>query len=168
MRSIIRPLLLAAFIAPGAAHADTGFLTRFDGSFRGTGFVQREQDTSPRRVTCSVEGSQPSQDQLRISGSCRAAIIVRRQIGADIRFDPRSQRYSGTYTGSSKGPAQLSNGRVRGDTLTFDLTYPTPVHGDRKATMTIRNAGGGQFSLSVTDQVNGQPKKTSDVTLRAG
>jgi hypothetical protein len=163
-----RLLLLAALLTPAAAHADAQFLTRFDGSFRGSGTVQREQDTSPRRVSCSVEGTQPSQSRLRIAGSCRAAVIVRREIGADIRFDPASGRFSGSYTGSTKGVSQLSNGRLRGDTLTFTLTYPVTVHGDRTAVMTIRNNGGGGFSLSVTDQVDGQPRKTSDITLRRG
>ncbi len=166
MRNAARALAMAAVFVPASAWADASFLARFDGSFRGSGSVQREQDASPRRVTCSIEGAQPSGVSLRIAGTCRAAVIVRREIGADIRFDPASGRFSGSYTGSTRGVSRLSNGRLRGDTLTFTLTYPVTVHGDRTATMTIRNAGDGGFSLAVTDQVDGAPRRTSDITLR--
>jgi hypothetical protein len=157
-----------ALVAVGLAKpavADSSYLDRFTGAFSGQGFVQREQDTSPRRVSCRVAGTKPAANRLSIDGTCRAAIIVSRRIGADIRFDPASKRFSGTYRGSSRGPAQLSNGRLRGGTLTLDLTYPTPVHGDRSAVLRIDNAGNGRFTLSVTDEVDGKPTKTSDVML---
>ncbi|WP_294644946.1 hypothetical protein [uncultured Aureimonas sp.] len=93
---------------------------------------------------------------------------MRREIGADIRFDPASGRLTGSYTGSTKGVSRLTNGRLQGDTLTLTLTYPATVHGDRTATMTIRNAGGGTFSLAVTDDVDGTTRRTSDITLRRG
>ncbi len=165
-RILASALLGLATLAPGAAFADVSFLERFDGSFRGTGTVQREQDSSPRNVNCTVNGNQPAGNSLRIAGSCRAAVIVRREIGADIRFDPATQRFSGSYTGSTRGVSQLSNGRLRGDTLTFTLTYPVVVHGDRTAVMTIRNTGGGTFTLAVTDEVGGERRQTSNITLR--
>lgn len=159
--------LAVAFVSalPTVASADAEYFDRFSGAFSGSGTVQREQDTSPRRVSCSMNGATPSANRLRMSGACRAAIIVRREIGADIRFDPATKRFSGSYTGSSRGLAQLRNGRLRGDTLTLDLVYPTPVHGDRNAVMTIRNAGNGRFTLTVTDRVDGQSRTTSNVTL---
>ncbi|WP_279479761.1 hypothetical protein [Aureimonas sp. SK2] len=168
MSNAARAVLLASLFVPTSALADAEYLARFDGAFRGTGSVQREQDTSPRRVNCSVEGSQPSANRLRIAGVCRAAVIVRREIGADIRFDPASGQFSGSYTGSTKGVSRLSNGRLRGDTLTFTLTYPVTVHGDRTATMAIRNSGNGTFALTVTDDVDGTPRRTSDIMLRRG
>lgn len=166
MSKAVRAVLLAALLAPTSAWADAQYLARFDGAFRGSGSVQREQDSSPRRVNCNVQGSQASANRLRIAGACRAAVIVRREIGADIRFDPASGRFSGSYTGSTRGVSRLTNGRLRGDTLTFTLTYPVTVHGDRTATMSIRNAGNGTFSLAVTDEVDGTPRRTSDITLR--
>lgn len=167
LRAIVILGLAAATSLPlaNSASADASFLSRFNGAFGGKGFVQREQDSEPRTVNCSVKGATPSSNRLDIAGSCRAAIVVSRKIGAQIRYDPSSDTFSGTYTGSSKGPAQLSNGRLRGSTLTLDLTYPTPVHGDRSAVMTIRNTGNGGFTMSVTDKVDGQSRKTSDVTL---
>lgn len=165
----LRAVLAAvAVLSATPALADASFLDRFEGRFAGKGFVQREQDTSPRSVSCAVNGTRPSPNALTIAGSCRAAIIVTRKIGADIRFDRATNRFAGTYTGSSRGPAQLSNGRLNGNTLTLDLTYPTPVHGDRRAVMRITNAGGGQLTLAVTDQVDGAAKKTSDITLSKG
>lgn len=162
--------LSMAFIValPATASADASYFSRFTGAFSGSGTVQREQDTSPRRVTCSLQGDTTSANRLRIDGACRAAVIVRRAIGADIRYDPSSKRFTGSYTGSSRGTAQLRNGRLRGDTLTLDLVYPKPVHGDRNAVMTIRNTGNGRFTLTVTDRVDGQQRTTSNVTLRRG
>lgn len=157
--------LLAVCATAVPAQADTSFLDRFEGRYGGTGSVQREEDTSPRRVSCSVNGTRPAETALRIAGSCRAAVIVRREIGADIRYDAGRDRFGGTYTGSTKGAARLSNGRLRGDTLTFTLTYPVVVHGDRTATMTIRNTGSGTFTLVVTDRIEGATRETSSITL---
>lgn len=149
---------------PSVALADAGFLSRFDGGWGGSGTVQRDVDASPRRVSCRVTGSRPSPNRVSITGTCRAAVIVTRQIGADIRYDAGSKRFSGTYTGSTKGPAQVS-GTQRGDSLVLTITYAVPSYGDRTATMTIRNAGNGQFSMVVTDKVNGASKQTSNISF---
>lgn len=166
-----RTILLAALLplaVAGSARADADYLKRFEGSYSGSGTVQREQDSSPRNVTCSVKGTNPTPNDIEIAGSCRAAVIVTRKIGASIRFDPASQRFAGTYTGASRGPAQLRNGRLQGSTLVFDLVYPQTVHGDRNAVMRITNNGNGQFTMQVTDQVDGKPRQTSNVTLSRG
>jgi hypothetical protein len=170
MRLIPTTLIAAALplVLAGPSQADTNFLSRFQGSYSGSGTVQREQDSSPRNVTCRVTGRTPSSNDIEIAGSCRAAVIVTRQIGASIRYDPDSQRFSGTYTGASRGPAQLRNGRLQGSTLVFDLVYPQVVHGDRNAVMRITNSGNGQFTMQVTDQVDGKPQQTSNVTLSRG
>jgi hypothetical protein len=157
-------VLAAAALLPGAAFADASFLSRFDGGWGGSGTVQRDVDASPRRVSCRVAGSQPSPNRVSITGTCRAAVIVTRRIGADIRYDPASKRFSGTYTGSTKGPAQVS-GTQRGDSLVLTITYAAPAYGDRTATMTIRNAGKGQFSLVVTDKVDGANRQTSNLSF---
>ncbi len=153
-------VLLAA--SSSSALADASFFQRFDGSWRGSGTIQRDVDSSPRRVSCSVQGSQPSPNRMSIAGTCRAAVIVTREIGADIRYDPGSQRFSGTYTGSSKGTARVS-GRQNGDALVLTITYPVPTYGDRTATMTIRNSGSGGFSMVVVDEVDGADKETSSL-----
>jgi len=160
----ILPACLSLLVA-GPALADADYLKRFVGSYSGSGSVHREQDASPRNVTCRVTGTSPSANDIEISGTCRAAVIVTRKIGASIRYDPASQRYSGTYIGASDRTSQLRNGRLQGSTLVFDLVYPETVHGDRQAVMRITNGGNGQFTMQVTDQVDGKAQQTSNVTL---
>ncbi|WP_185982773.1 hypothetical protein [Aureimonas mangrovi] len=155
---------LAVLAATTGASAEADYLTRFEGQFSGSGTVQRDVDPQPRRVSCQVNGTLPSETELDISGSCRAAVVFTRQIGAQIRYDPSSESFSGVYIGGATGPAQLSGGRLSGDTLTMTLTYPAPVFGDSTATMTIR-AGSNGFSFTVTDQVNGENVSTTDIQL---
>ena len=81
----------------------------------GIGNSQRDAAEDPNRVRCTMRGS-PSENEVSISGTCRAAVVFSRRISADLRFDPGSKRYSGTYVGSIIGPAQLS-GRRQGDAV---------------------------------------------------
>jgi hypothetical protein len=86
-----------------------------------------------------------------MSGQC-GAFIFSRNISADIRFDAATGRYTGVYEGSAIGPARLS-GKRKGDAIVLTITWPQPVNGDTKATMTIRNSGNGKLAITVTDQV---------------
>ena len=149
-------------IAPSAAVAESALLSeqeffgRFAGSFEGSGEVQRKANTSPNQVTCALTG-QPSGNRITISGRCGAAIFSR-EISADIRFDPATGRYTGTYVGAKVGPARLSGVR-QGDAVVLTITWPKPVNGDTKATMTIRNSGNRQLAITVTDEFQpGGPK----------
>ena len=105
--SIVIATLGAGLAALPAFAAEETFLDRFRGSWSGSGRVQREGTSTPRQVNCSVTG-QPGQNQLSFQGSCRAAIIFSRPIGASLTYDPPSGQYRGTYTGSAIGPAQLT------------------------------------------------------------
>jgi hypothetical protein len=162
-------LAVATFAAPlslpspgHAAEAD--YLKRFSGSWSGSGTVQRDAAEDPNRVRCSMRGS-PSENEVSISGTCRAAVVFSRKISADLRFDPGSKRYTGTYTGSVIGPAKLSGSR-RGDAVVLTITWPKPVNGDRTATMTIRNDGGGQLGITVMDEApDGGNAKVTDLAL---
>ena len=161
------PIALAAgcaMFAGGGAEADESeFLQRFAGSWAGSGTVQRKADEGPKRVSCKVKGA-PASNALSIGGSCRAALVFTRDIGVDVRVDGAG-RYTGTYTGSTIGPAKVS-GRRRGDAVVFTITWPKPVNGDTKATMTIRNDGSGRLSMAVTDQMpDGREVQTTNVTL---
>ena len=145
---------LVLCIAPGIAAAQlaaAAFHDRFAGSWQASGTVQRSVDPAPRRVTCGVDG-QASERQIAIAGTCRAAIIVTRQISANLSYDPGNGRYVGTYVGSQAGPARLEGAR-QGDTITLNVTYAQPVGTDANARMIIRHAGGNQFSLTVMDQL---------------
>ena len=142
-------LAAATFSAPSLA-AESDFLSRFEGSFSGGGTVQRNATENPNQVTCTMTG-QPSETSVSMSGKC-GAFIFSKQISAKLRFDPSSGRYTGTYTGSSIGPAGLS-GKRRGDSIVLTITWPQPVNGDTKATMTIRNSGNGSLAITVTDEL---------------
>jgi hypothetical protein len=140
------------FILPHSAAAqEESFLARFAGSWSGTGLAKRDAAEEPNRVRCRMAGA-PSANAVSLRGTCRAAVIVSRDFGADVTFDPGSGRYSGVYTGSKIGPARLS-GRRSGDAVNLTITWPQPVNGDTKARMTIRNGGDGQLQILVTDEV---------------
>ena len=142
-------LAAATFSVPSLA-AESDFLSRFEGSFSGGGTVQRNAKENPNQVTCTMTG-QPSQTTISMSGKC-GAFIFSKQISARLRFDQASGRYTGTYTGSSIGPAKLS-GKRRGDSIVLTITWPQPVNGDTKATMIIRNSGTGRLAITVTDEL---------------
>lgn len=165
-RTLVAAVLLAMPALPAKADP-TDFLQRFDGSFSGSGTVLRDVDPSPRNVSCRLEGSRPSPTSLTIDGTCRAAVIFTREIGAEISVDA-SGTFSGVYRGAATGPARLSGGQLNGDTLTMRLTYGAPIYGDSDATMTITNAGQGGFTMTVTDEIDGQTVQTSHVTLTSG
>jgi len=88
---------------------------------------------------------------VSMSGKC-GAFIFSKAISADIRYNAASGRYSGTYVGSAIGAAKLS-GKRKGDSIVLTITWPRPVNGDTKATMTIRNSGNGNLAITVTDKI---------------
>lgn len=152
-RSATAAMALAALLLPAPVQAaETDFLNRFEGNWKGSGLVARNEADNTNKVSCTMTGN-PSASGVSMSGTCRAAVIFTRQISADIRFDPGSGRYTGTYVGSSIGPASLS-GKRQGDAVVMTITWPKPVRGDTKATMTIRNPGNGQLAITVTDEVS--------------
>ena len=161
--SALAVTLGSILLAGSASAAEEEFLSRFQGSFSGTGLVQRNAAENPSQVTCTLNG-QPSANAVSMSGKC-GAFIFSKWISADLSFDPASGRYSGTYVGSSIGPASLTGTR-NGDSVVLTITWPQPVNGDTKATMTIRNSGNGQLAITVTDEVEpGGP--TAQVTQLA-
>lgn len=159
-------LSLLALSLSTPARADARFLDRFEGGWGGAGTIQRDVDSTPRKVSCTLDGSRGGANTISLAGTCRALVVFSRSIGAKLTYDPSSQRYSGVYTGSSKGPAQLS-GRQSGDSLVLDITYPQPIYGDRKAVMTIASRGKGGFSMVVTDKVDGANKQTSNFSFES-
>jgi hypothetical protein len=150
-RTAIVGAVLAGLVAAGTAQAaEADFFNRFAGSFSGSGQVQRNATENPNQVQCTLTG-QPASNGVSIAGEC-GAFIFSKQIRADISYDPGSGRYSGVYIGSSIGPASLSGTR-KGDRVVLTITWPQPVNGDTKATMTIHNSGNGQLGITITDKV---------------
>ena len=143
-------LALASVSSIPAQAAEADFLERFAGSFSGGGLVQRNAEEAPNKVTCNMVG-EPTATSLSMNGKCGAFIFSKR-ISADLTFDEASGRYSGTYVGSSIGAARLS-GKRNGNSVVLTITWPKPVNGDTKATMTIRNSGNGSLAITVTDEL---------------
>jgi hypothetical protein len=174
---MIRPaplftLLAATFLVAGSGAAsaqstEATYLKRFNGSFFGDGSVRTKASGSDHSVTCTVKGK-TSESTASLNGTCRAAIIFSRKIGADLKVDS-SGRYTGTYVGSKIGPAQLSGTRT-GNTLNLIVTWPKEVNGDKNATMTITNDGRGGFSFIVADRKkrNGPVVKTTSINFNKG
>ena len=160
---------LVALTLGGPAHAqeESEFLKRFEGTFKGGGSVSRNESEKATKVNCTMNGNS-SASSLSMSGTCRAAVIFSRKISADLQVDG-SGRYTGTYVGSSIGPARLS-GKRSGDAVNLTITWPKPVRGDTQAAMTIRNSGNGQVSITITDEVpaGGPRQQVSNISLSKG
>lgn len=160
-------LLVVAMVKPPGAYAqESTFLDRFKGIWTGSGRIQRNAETSPWNVNCTVSGDRGT-DRISIQGNCRAALILQRRIAADLSYDVRTGRYQGVYTGARVGPARLS-GRRRGDAMQLTIDWPRPVNGDTRAEMTIVNEGSGMLRIVVRDNLfpGGPIQQTSELILR--
>lgn len=150
MKTLLAALAFAALLgaasAPGHA-AERTFLDRFLGSWTGTATVI--DNDRPMNVTCRITGT-PDDNHISIGGYCNAGILSR-AISAELTFDPKTNRYSGTYIGDDVGPARLSGTRD-GNTVRLTITWPKPVNGDTVAKMTIVNAGNGTLKITLDDK----------------
>lgn len=157
-------LFSLATIAYAATQQEEAFVQRFDGSWRGSGMVQENFESSTHKISCSMRGEGQG-TAIRVDGSCRAAVIFTRKIGASVRYDPNSGLYTGTYIGSPTGPAQLA-GKRQGDVINLKVTWAKPINGDRDAQITIVNNGSG-LRIVMTDKVggNGPARPIVDINL---
>lgn len=162
---LILPAVLALALPMGAAQAETDFLARFQGEWTGSGEVQRRADEGAQSVNCTMAG-QSGAATVAIGGTCRAYLIFSREVGADIRVDPATGRYTGTYRGSTIGTAQL-DGTRNGNVVDLTITWPAVVNGDQTAKMQIINDGSGALRIVVSDQIGagGPVQTTTDLRL---
>jgi hypothetical protein len=136
--------------ASPAGAAEINFLSRFHGSWMGSGTVVRES-VDLLKFSCSATGK-PGQNHIAIAGNCRA-LLGSRNFAADLSFDPKSGRYTGTYIGHKVGPAKLT-GKRKGNVVNLTIIWPKPVHGDLKARMVIENSGSGLLKILIADQLS--------------
>jgi hypothetical protein len=94
-----------------------------------------------------------------MSGSC-GVLVFRRALGISIRH-AGGNRYVGTYTGSTTGPARLE-GTLRGNRLVMTIRWGAPVNGDRTAQMVLQRTGPNAFAQIVNDTVEGKKRSTSN------
>jgi hypothetical protein len=158
----------ALFIMSAAAMsavAQDDFLNRFEGSWAGSGTVQRNLDSDTHNVKCKMAGTNVGQS-VSIDWTCSAYLVFNREFGADITLNPQTGRYTGTYTGSKIGPASLS-GTKDGNVIKLTITWPAEVNGDRTAQMRITNDGTGNLRISVLDRAGGEGplQTTTDIAL---
>ena len=156
--------LVSATTNASIAATEQAFIDLFGGSWAGSGIVVR--GSVPWHVSCSAIG-QSAPNRLIVEGTCSVSIVSVR-IAADIKYDPVSGLYSGTYIGAKVGPAHVS-GRSAGSVVNLAVTWPKPVNGDTKARMTIVNTG-DRFRLTLLDNLtHGGPEVVaSDVILCGG
>ncbi len=163
-RPIFLSLAAVIAIAPvalsGAKEFD--YIELFGGSWSGSGTVLK--DAVPWHVSCHATG-RSAPNRLTVEGRCNVSLISVR-IAADIRYDPASNRYSGTYIGAKVGPAHVS-GKRSGNVVNLVITWPKPVHGDTQARMEIINSGSGDLRITISDNVEpgGPERETSDLAL---
>lgn len=157
LRSLLPACALALLAAPAAA--DEAFHERFEGSWRGTGTVERVGG-STHRVTCRVNGA-GDEGRLSIAGSCRAALIFTRDIGADLRA-VSGARWEGTYRGG--GAAAPVTGDLSGDTMRLRIEF---VAGEGNvAHMEIENqAADPRFRITVVDELDGRTREITNIVF---
>src|SRR5207302_4315304 len=155
-----------ATVAPRAIQAGEGdYIGLFGGTWLGTGTVLN--DVKPWQVNCRAIG-QPGVNHLIITGSC-SVFLVSVAINADVTYDPKSGRYSGTYTGGDMN-AKIS-GKRSGDTVDFSMTWAKPINinGDTRAKMTIVNSGRGDLRIVIDNiKSDGPIERASDLLLMQG
>ncbi|MBP0615290.1 hypothetical protein [Jiella mangrovi] len=159
-------LALCAGLAIGSpALAASDYFSRFDGQWRGGGSVKVKQLPAPTNVSCTVSGTRKGPSSFDIAGSCRAMLVMSRDIAARLTYDKGARLYRGTYTGSSSGPATLA-GKLRGDTLDLRVKWAKKIYDDDFARMLIKNTGRGAFSMQVVEKINGKNVVVSNLSFK--
>ena len=120
---------------------EANFLSSLEGRFSGNGTLQNAGGSS-RSLKCQFNGDQEGA-RLSLDGSCTTAAIFSATIRIELRHDPKSGRYAGTFKESTGTVASLS-GQRQGQrlTLAFNETAES-VRPNPPATLTITSQQGG-------------------------
>ncbi|PBC11851.1 hypothetical protein [Mesorhizobium sp. WSM3859] len=165
MKSTAALLAAACLLCSTGAHADeAGFLRSLQGKFSGKGTVRIRTNTPVMNINCTFT-SDATANSLSLDGTCRALLIMSREIRADLKVDGES--YTGTYIGSRSGPAGL-NGSRKGDAIDLDIHWAKIVNGDRDAELTVEKIGPDNMRMTVTDMdpATGKMVVTSRIDLK--
>ena len=134
--------------ATGAIPSEAAFLQSLEGRFSGAGTFTRLRDGGEgRRLTCNLT-SDSQGNRLTLDGKCTAAVVFGTSVRVDVRYDPASKRYSGSFRDGLGTVANLSGTR-RGQTiqLAFNETAES-VRPGPPATLTIAE-NNDRLSLSL-------------------
>lgn len=147
---------------PEASHSEAGFLGSLEGRFSGSGTLQNAGGSS-RPLKCQFNGDQEG-SRLNLDGSCSTAAIFSATIRIELRHDPKTGRYAGTFRESTGTVANFSGTR-QGQrlTLAFNET-PESVRPNPPATLTISRQQSG-VALTLRGSQPGQGQNL-DLSLR--
>ena len=150
------PALSGALLISAAQAAPSTFFDNLSGSWSGSGkaYLSRYGEVS---ANCRVAIT-GAETRVAMTGSC-GMLVFRRALGLSIR-NAGGNRYVGTYTGSTTGPAKL-DGSLRGDRLVMTIKWGALVNGDRTAQMVLERTGPNSFVQIVNDRVEGKNRSTS-------
>lgn len=149
---------LALLVGGAAVAAEPG--VDINGAWAGKGYVQKDDETDPMNVRCEIEGAQ-HEDRLGFDGTCRAMMILRRDIGADLVFD--GERYRGTYEGSRVGIADLDGATSDDGRVILTMRFPREVNGDAEAVMTIHLHDEDSFTIETVDRMESGVELTTSL-----
>jgi hypothetical protein len=149
--------LFSFLTIPAAQAASSTFFDNLSGSWSGSGraYTSTYGDVS---ASCRVAIS-GAEARVAMNGSC-GVLVFRRALGLSIR-NAGGNRYVGTYTGSTTGPARLE-GALRGNRLVMTIKWGALVNGDRTAQMVLQRTGPNSFAQTVNDTVEGKHRSTSN------
>jgi hypothetical protein len=143
---ILTAVALSVSVPPAFAD-DAALLASFAGSWSGRGKFRITTGSSPVSVSCAMDAN-ASPDSLSLDGNCRGMVVVSRKIGVTLKADGAG--FSGSYVGSTTGPANLSGAR-RGNAFDLSIRWAKIVNGDRSAKMKVEKVGENGMRLTTTD-----------------
>ena len=144
-RNILAALVLLLATPVMAAEQET---TNINGTWTGTGYVQKDENSRKINVKCEIEGEQDGAD-ISFEGACRAMLIMKRAIGAKLK--QVGEGFVGTYKGADAGIAELDGGRPTPDKMVLQMRFPREVNGDDVAEMIIDHPEVDAFTITTTD-----------------
>jgi hypothetical protein len=164
IKSIAASLVACLLATTGAQADEASFLRSLQGKFSGKGTVRIRTNSPVMSISCTFT-SDATESSLSLDGTCRALLIMTREIRADLKTSGTS--YSGTYIGSRSGPAGLSGTRV-GNAINLDIHWAKIINGDRDAQLTVEKTGNDEMRLTVTDMdpKTGKMVETSRIDLK--
>ena len=156
---------LCVAVSPATAD-DAAFLASFKGSWSGKGSFRITTGSSPMPVSCAFD-AETSATSLPLDGKCRGMVVISRRIGVMLETDGNG--VSGSYVGSTTGPAGLS-GRREGSAFALSIRWAKAVNGDREARMTVEKVGENGMRLVTTDvdPRTGRAVVTGEIMLSRG
>lgn len=159
-------LVAAAFcvsVSPVIAD-DAAFLASFAGSWSGKGKFRLTTGSSPVTVSCAMDAN-ASPNSLSLDGKCSAMVVMSRKIGVTLKTN--GEGVSGSYVGSTTGPAGLS-GRREGSAFDLSVRWAKAVNGDREAQMRVQKIGENGMKLMTVDvdPKTGKQVVTCEIDLR--